>query len=248
MAILDGPPQGRWYQAQILGDADVTELAELDPATTGAAAQQALRQAVARLLPSALDIYLTARIGGVFSSVRITNIPLGTLGMSLPGPDGGPAALLLWVAETSEQPHAHADGAPEMPLMLSSAIAVHAARRVLGDESHVFDLGEYGRITWTPTRVRIEAHAGVPDLVGEPREFDWHDPVIGNYASTTDPGYGAWLWFTDPVTGEAGQIARPLTPTLSDMHPDTPSLDVPLSPPRPPRLHVPSLALPGQGE
>ena len=240
MAIVDAPPQGRVYQAQIVGVADVTDLAELDPATTGAAVQQAIRQAVAQLLPSALDIYLTARIRGEFSSVRITNIPLGTLGMSLPGPDGDEATLLLWVAETGEQPYIHSDGY-EVPLVLSSAIAVHAARRALGTDVRVLDLGEHGRLAWTPTGVRIEPHAGVTGLVGELLEFDWDDVVIGNYSSAMDPGYAAWLWFTDPITGEAEERAYPLTPTLASMHPDIPSLTHPLSPPSPPRMHIPTV-------
>lgn len=243
MAIVDNPPSDRWYQAQILGLADITTSATVWlGGDSSAAALHALRQAVAQLLPSTLDIYLTMRMAGQYSSVRITNIPLGVLGMSLPDPDGH-TTLSLWVADTGAQPHAY-DGEPTPPLLLSSAIAVHAARRALGDGLHQLDLGEYGDIMWSPARVRIEPHAGVPHLIAPAREFDWHDEVIGNYTTgTSDPGYAAWLWFTDPQTGEAEGEPIPLTPTLSGMHPN-PDVIAALTPPRPPRLFVPSLTEP----
>lgn len=239
MAIIDSPPSGRWYQARIVGLADISGVTGLEPATT-AAVQHAARQAVAQLLPSALDVYLTARIGGEFSSVRITNIPLGVLGLSVPGPDHV-ATLSLWVAETGDQPHAHSDEHRPVPLMLSSAIAVHAARRALGDGAHQLDLGEHGHIEWTPYTALIEPHAGVPAPAAQPRAFQWHDLVIGNYLAPTDPGYAVWLRFTDPATGEAEEEAHLLTPAPAGPHLDNPD-PAELTPPHPPRLFVPTLA------
>ena len=247
MAITDEPGSDWWYAADITGPADVTGITE--PAQTEPA-RQALRQAVAQLLPSTLDVYLTARRDGRYSSVRITNIPLGTFGISLPDTDGN-ATMTLWVASNGDQPHAQADEDHLLPLLLSSAIAVHAARRVLGDGVHEFELSEHGRMTWTPDTVRVEEFAGVPAPLGNAREFSWTDPVIGNYVHPHDPAYAAWLWFTDPATGEAEQTAYPLTPTLADMHPhptmtlqpDSPPEPVP---PHPPRLFVPALAARGE--
>lgn len=233
MAIIDAPPAGLWYQARIVGLTDLSDLADLDPATTGGQAQQASRHAVAQLLPSALDVYLTARVGGEYGSVRITNIPLGTLGLSMPARGGnGESTLGVWIAEDGDQPRAYDDDGPILPLPLSSAIAAHAVRRALGTTSHVFDLGEHGRIAWTPTRVLIDPIAGLPVPIPHLAEFDYDAPVIGNYRSAGDPDYAVWLWFTDLVTD-----APEKTPFLL-----TPGLDEPGEPPRPPRLPVADLA------
>lgn len=243
MAITDDPASDWWYAADIIGPADVTGIT--DPEQTEPA-RQALRQAVAQLLPSSLDVYLTARLDGRYSSVRITNIPLGTFGISLPDAAGN-ATMTLWVASNGDQPHVQADEDHPLPLLLSSAIAVHAARRVLGDGVHEFELVDNGRMTWTPDTVRIEEFAGVPAPLGQLREFNWTDPVLGNYTNRWDPAYAAWLWFTDPATGEAEQTAYPLTPTLADMHPTPPMNLAPAGapapvPPHPPRLFVPDLS------
>lgn len=244
MAIIDSPAGERWYAAAILGDADLTGLAALDPRTTGYQAQLASRSAVAQLLPSTLDVYLTAHTRTGFSSVRITNIPLGTFGLAIPvNPASTQAqvAMRVWIGDNGDQVRVPTDDDFMPPL--SAAIAVHAVRRALsGAPAHVFDLGQYGRITWKPTAVLIDPTAGVPVPFPDLREIPYDAPVIGNYTSP-DPEYAVWLRFTDAATGEAEETAYPLTPTLTGMHPDP-------VPPRPPLLSVPDLvgAAPEQPE
>lgn len=250
MAVIDFPGEGRWYEAEIVGLVDTTDLADLDPASTGQAAQVASRHAVAELLPSELDIYISTRGVHGEGSVRITGIPFGTFGLGIPGPGETEARMIVWVAETGNLVHALDPEGVELPVVLSSAIAAQAARRALGSQVHEFDLGEAGRLAWTPTRVRIGQFPGVPQYTAPWLEFDYHDERLGNYSPTgADPEFQAWLWFTDPLTGAPGEKGYALTPEQSAQ----PVLVAPgmadVAPVRPPVLEVPTLgALRGWSE
>ena len=213
MAITDPPTEGRWYEAEIIGAVDTSELMALDPATTAQDAQRLSRLAAAQLLPSELDIYISARGVRGEGSVRITGIPYGTLGFGIPTADETEARLIVWVGETGNMVHALDPDGVDMPVVLSSAIAAQAARRALGDQTHEIDLGEFGTLTWTPTRVRIGQHPGIPQYTAPWLEFDYHDDRMGNYSpSSTDPAYEAWLWFTNPRTGAPEGPPHSLTP------------------------------------
>lgn len=242
MAITDPPIEGRWYEAEIIGTVDTSELLPLDPATTGQQAQHASRAAVAELLPSALDIYISARGVRGESSVRITGIPFGTHGLGLPGPGETEARVIVWVEETGNLVHALDPDTLDMPVVLSSAIAAQAARHALGTQPRRFDLGDVGSLLWTPKRVRIGQHPGIPQHTTPWLEFDYDDQHLGNYSpSPDDPAYEAWLWFTDPRTGAPGDTAYSLTPERpQDSAPTLPGAPA-LSPVRPPLLEVQSL-------
>lgn len=242
MAITDPPAEGRWYEAEIIGTVDTSDLLPLDPATTGQQAQTASRLAVAELLPSELDIYISARTRRGEGSVRITGIPFGTYGLGLPGLGETEARVIVWVGETGNLVHALDPDGVELPVVLSSAIAAQAARRALGTQSHRLGLGEFGSVTWTPRAVRIGQRPGIPQYGPPWLEFGYSDTRLGNYVpSTDDPGYEAWLWFTNPRTGAPEDTAHALTPE----QPQEPVLIAPglpdLSPVRPPLLEVQSL-------
>jgi hypothetical protein len=198
------------YVARIIGDLDTADLVPIDPSTNQGAANQASEAAMADLLATDfIDFYILAERPESTNAARYSNVPFGTRGVAIKPHehDVVTTAVPVWIDHDPGHVQYLVE-APEfgLPAGLSSVAPALMFRRLFGTDSRRIDLGdEFGTVAFTPTGIEVGWRPGQYSGAGTPwYRFGYDDPGISNYVSVAryDDTFGAWLWFTDPETGE----------------------------------------------
>lgn len=237
------------HTVEIVGDINVKRLAQATEPQEVYERQKAADDAVREVVNCDLtDFYLMeVRNGDSVAVTRTFGMAFGVSGMWLPtysGPET--SSLSAWIGH-GERPPVQVSEDPETPASTpySAVIAGLLFRQLWGPGPRTFDLGpSWGFVEFTPRRMLVpwfSGAAGRADLARH--EFAYDAVTASNYVRTASggSGYGVWLWFTDPRTGEAGADVWKVSHVVDAVtDPVDARLDDPAQPPprRPPLLKI----------